>query len=165
MTSSTEDFHGYAGALSTQDAADGSDFFGTDGPKYAVLETSDVDDSDVVLSRGLEESQGITDNNIFPNVPLIGTTTASGVGSSRTTQVMVVYTGGVARDFSSTYAFLGTHLFESINTTSTTTVNGITVPINRVQTSAANNTVEGAFNIKSYFLMACRIVCWILAVC
>ena len=51
LTSSTEDFHSYAGTLSTQDAADGSDFFGTDGPKYAVLEASDVNDSDVVLSR------------------------------------------------------------------------------------------------------------------
>ncbi len=62
---------------------------------------------------------------------------------------MAAYVGGVSRDFDASGNFLGVHKFYSENTTNTTTVDGVTVPVNRIQTSAATNNVEGAFNITS----------------
>ncbi|MBT7758875.1 MAG: hypothetical protein HN732_16210 [Rhodospirillaceae bacterium] len=147
--SSSADIYSYIGGISTQDAGDGSDFFGSTGPKYAVIGAEDVDSLDNVTSRGLKESQRSTDIEISPNAPLIATASPTGLGDTRSTRVMAAYAGGVSRDFDASGGFLGAHNFYSINTTGTAVVDGITVPVNRIQTSAAFNNVEGAFNIKS----------------
>ena len=152
LISSTANARGFGGDIATADAGDGSDFFGLSGPKYAVIVAEEVNSVDVISGRDIEdEPTGTMDTIIFPNIPLIGTTNAAGIGATRTTRVMAAYTGGMARDFDNAGGFLGTHLFYSINTTATTTVNGISVPINRVQTSVATNNVEGAFNFMSPF--------------
>jgi hypothetical protein len=148
LTSSTSDYYFSDGEFATQDDGAGNDFFGTSGPNYAVLGAESVNSLDVIDDRGFEEGQRNTETLIFPNVVLSATTSTSGLGSSRTTRVMAAYVGGISRDFTSSNSFIGTHLFRSINTTNTTEVNGQTVPQNRIQTSAANNTVEGAFRIQ-----------------
>ena len=148
MTSATGDYYFYDGNIATQDSSDGGDFFGI-GPDQAVLGAEQVDSTDTVLSRGIKESLRGSNTTIYPNVPLIATSSSSSLGATRSTRVMAAYVGGVARDFDSGGTFLGVHKFYSENTTSTTTVDGVTVPVNRIQTSAAYNNVEGAFNITS----------------
>ncbi|MDA1101871.1 MAG: FecR domain-containing protein [Proteobacteria bacterium] len=149
--SATTEVIGYVGPVSTQDAADGSDFFGSTGANYAVLGAEKVDDADNVVSRGIEQDANNTRTNIFPNVPLISTPSPTGLGAVRSTRVMAAYVGGVSRDSDALGNFQGVHYFDSINTTGTTVLDGVTVPVNRIQTSAAFNNVEGAFNIKSPF--------------
>ncbi len=147
----TTEIISYTGAISTSDAGDGSDFFGTTGPNYTVIEAANVDAQDNVTGRGIEQDQNNVKTSIFPNVPLLQTTSATGLGATRSTRVMAAYVGGISRDFTSGGTFLGAHYFDSINTTGTTVLDGVTVPVNRIQTSAAFNNVEGAFNIKSPF--------------
>jgi hypothetical protein len=149
--SATADVFSYTGAVSTLDAGDGSDFFGSTGANYAVIGAEDVNNLDVVVGRGIKQGQRAGDTLIFPNVPLSSTSSASGLGVNRSTRVMAAYVGGVSRDFDASGNFLGAHYFDSVNTTGTTVLDGVTVPVNRIQTSAAFNNVEGAFNIKSPF--------------
>ena len=149
LTSATEDFHFYNGEFATLDASDGSDFFGRTGPDHAVIVSQQVTTEDAVTSRGIEEDQRSGQSFIFPNIPIIATTSSASLGSSRSTRVMAAYVAGVARDFNSDGTFLGAHKFYSNNTTSTTTLDGVTVPVNRIQTSASVNLVEGAFSVTS----------------
>jgi hypothetical protein len=149
--SATGDFYSYTGHFATLDAGDGSDFFGSTAPNYAVIGAEDVDDFDNVDGRGIEENLLGTETIIFPNVPLTVTSSAAGLGTIRSTRVMAAYVGGVSRDFDASSNFIGVHKFFSINTTSTTVVDGVTVPVNRIQTNADFNNVEGAFNIESPF--------------
>ncbi|MDP6875300.1 MAG: FecR domain-containing protein [Alphaproteobacteria bacterium] len=149
LISATGDYYFYNGEVSTQDAADGSDFFGRTGPDQAVIGSEQVSTSDAVTSRGIEENLRGAETFVFPNIPIIATTSSASLGSTRSTRVMAAYVGGVARDFDSGGNFLGAHKFYSINTTSTTTVDSVTVPVNRIQTNFSKNLVEGAFNFKS----------------
>ncbi len=149
LTSATGDVISFTGPIATQDAGDGSDFFGATGPGYAVIGAEDVNSNDQVVSRGVKMSQRSVDTTIYPNLPLKAVTSAAGLGSIRSTRVMAAYVGGISRDFTNGGSFLGAHRFNSNNTTGTVVVDGITVPVNRIQTSAALNRVEGAFNILS----------------
>lgn len=151
LTSATGDFYSYDGNIATQDAGNGSDFFGIDGPAYGVLGAEDVDASDNVIGRGVKESRRKVDATIYPNVLLAANESNTTAAGTRSTKVMAAYMGGVSRDFSAGGTFLGAHQFHSTNTTGTVVVDGVTVPINRIQTSAAFNNVEGAFNILSPF--------------
>jgi hypothetical protein len=152
LTTATGDYYFSDAEIATQDDGAGNDFFGTGGPNYAVLGAESVNSLDVIDDRGFEEGQRNTETLIFPNVVLSATTSTTGLGSSRTTRVLAAYVGGISRDFNSSNSFLGAHLFRSINTTTlatgTTDVNGDPAFVNRIQTSAANNTVEGAFRIQ-----------------
>ena len=136
LISSTGDYYGYHGDIATLDAADGSDFFGLDGPHHAVIVGEDVNNLDVVIGHGINESQRDADTTIFPNIAISSTTNASDLGGMRSTRIMSAYVGGVSRDFDSSGNFIGTHVFHSLDTTGTS---------NFIQTSAANNTVYGAF--------------------
>ena len=151
LPSATGDFHSYTGEISTLDAGGGSDFFGSTAPNYAVIGAEDVDDFDNLENRGIKEDQRNNTTILFPNVPLTVTSSPAGLGATRSTRVLAAYVGGMSRDFDASGNFLGVHKFISINTTSTTVVDGVTVPVNRIQTSAAFNNVEGAFNIDSPF--------------
>ncbi|MBT4690008.1 MAG: hypothetical protein HN834_11080 [Rhodospirillaceae bacterium] len=142
LISSTADYYGYFGEVASLDVGDGSDFFGTSGPHHAVIGAEDVNSLDVTSSFGLTESQRSADTTIFPNIPISSTNNAAGLGVTRSTRIMSAYVGGVSRDFSSGGTFLGVHKFYSINTTGGN---------NFIQTSAANNTVQGSFNIMSPF--------------
>lgn len=152
LPSATDELYTYDGAISTQDADDGSDFFGQSGPNAAVLGSDEVDSNDNPVSRGVVESRLSVDTTIFPNIPLMAAaSTPASLGVTRSTRVMAAYVGGISRDFDTSDNFLGAHKFYSNNTTSTVVVGGVTVPVNRIQTSAATNNVEAEFNVISPF--------------
>lgn len=131
----------------------GPDFFGTTGPNYAVLDAAFVNiTTDAIIEQGGDASiDGAADIDIFPNAPLIGTANKSGIGDLRTTQTLNLYTGGIARDYSSGGTFFGAHKFFTINTTNTTMAGGATVPVSRIRTNASENAVEAGIYIDSPF--------------
>lgn len=147
---SISSFHFVDGAVATSDAGTGEDFFGSSGPRYAVLEGADVNTStDAIIEHGVDVSVNGSEFTIHPNAPLIGTSTKTGIGDLRSTQTLNLYTGGISEDFSSGGTFFGAHMFVTTNTTSTTTVGGVTVPFSRVRTVPAQNAAEAGVFIDS----------------
>jgi hypothetical protein len=97
----------FTGAVATADDGGGFDFFGTAGPRYAVLISDNVDGNDASLGGGgITPTQGneSAGSTIFPNVPAIneqanlGTfTPAPGpANNQRTTRTLQGYAAGAA---------------------------------------------------------------------
>lgn len=150
LPTATSPFYFVDGTVATSDAGTGDDFFGSSGPNYAVLEGADVNSStDAIIERGVDISVSGSEFTIHPNAPLIGTSTKSGIGDLRSTQTLNLYTGGISEDFSSGGTFLGANMFVTTNTTSTTTVNSVTVPFNRIRTVPGQNAIESGIFIDS----------------
>ena len=105
----------FDGDLASADDGLGNDFFGTTGPDYFVLVGEDVEDvnnSDVVLSRGILEfvPGTTTDLKYFPNaIALKATDTLD----TRTSRLMFGYSGGAVQSSDSSGSLVATALFRN----------------------------------------------------
>jgi hypothetical protein len=118
--------------VSSGDAGDGSDFFGS-GPDHFVLEASTVSATDTLLARtGVEQTvAGTTTTGIFPNVPAVDDPPPLGTQSTRT---LTGFVGGLVREF---------------DTPQTTPIEASANNAVSITTSAALNTVDASFDFEA----------------
>jgi hypothetical protein len=121
--------------VSSSDAGDGSDFFGS-GPDHFVLEASTVSATDTLLARtGVEHTvNGTTTTGIFPNVPAVDDPPPLGTATTRT---LTGFVGGMIQETSG-----GT--LNAVNPIQNNAGNAVTITA-----SAALNTVDATFAFEA----------------
>ena len=144
----------FLGPVTTADDVGGFDFFGSDGPRYAVLDSANVSSTDADLGGGgIVRQQGNAQigSTIFPNVPALNqqaglgifTPAAGPANNQRTSRTLKGYAGGVAleRDASNTLIDVSTfrsntnpspNVFDRLQVTTDASTNRISVTMNLV---------------------------------
>jgi hypothetical protein len=145
----------FAGPVGSADDANGFDFFGNDGPRYTVLEASNVNGSDVNQGgNGVGQFQGTgsVGGTIFPNVPAMNTqsglgTFAPAAGSAnnqRASQTISGYVGGVAVERDSSNNIVDVAAFLSNTNPSPSVFSQF-----QITTDAATNRISATMNLVS----------------